>query len=124
MRVIWKVAKKVTKTATREPAIKRVTRSRILPIAALVLLFPCVLRAGGPAWVAGAGYNQGVEGQPLLWTSATVNYYTDQGDLSPILPGPQAVRSRRRLLLDLCSRSRADRRADRSSRRRRQWWQH
>ncbi|MGA9475511.1 MAG: hypothetical protein WBV36_23805 [Terriglobales bacterium] len=90
MRVIWKVAKKVTKTATREPAIKRLTRSRILPIAALVLLFPYVLRAGGPAWVAGAGYNQGVEGQPLLWTSATVNYYTDQGNLSPILPGPQA----------------------------------
>ena len=124
MRVTRKATRKVIGTTRTKIAVKRLTRSRILPIAALVLLFPCVLRAGGPAWVAGAGYNQGVEGQPLLWTSATVNYYTDQGDLSPILPGPQAVRSRRRLLLDLCSRSRADRRADRSSRRRRQWWQH
>ena len=59
-------------------------------VLALVLLFPCILRAGGPAWVAGAGYNSGVEGQPILWTSATVQYFTDQGDLSPILANAQA----------------------------------
>ncbi|MGA7686517.1 MAG: hypothetical protein WCA58_16005 [Terriglobales bacterium] len=63
---------------------------RILAIAALVLLFPALLHAGGPAWVAGAGYNPGVEGEPILWTNATVEYFTDQGPLSPILTNSQA----------------------------------
>ncbi|HTR23932.1 MAG TPA: Ig-like domain-containing protein [Terriglobales bacterium] len=58
--------------------------------AAIILLFPRVLHAGGPAWVAGAGYNPGVEGQPILWTNATVQYFTDQGPLSPILTNQQA----------------------------------
>ncbi|MFZ3340982.1 MAG: hypothetical protein WA213_08880 [Terriglobales bacterium] len=62
----------------------------LLIVPALMLLFPGVLRAGGPAWVAGAGYNSGVEGQPILWTGATVQYFTDQGDLSPILTNAQA----------------------------------
>ncbi len=65
-------------------------RSRILAASVLVLLFPCSLRAGGPAWVAGAGYSPGVEGQPILWPSATVQYFTDQGALSPILSNAQA----------------------------------
>jgi len=64
--------------------------SRILRLAALLLLVPTAVRAGGPAWVAGAGYNPGVEGQPILWTNATVEYFTDQGDLSAILPSAQA----------------------------------
>jgi hypothetical protein len=63
---------------------------RILALTALVLLFPALLHAGGPAWVAGAGYNPGVEGQPILWTNATVEYFTDQGSLSPILTNSQA----------------------------------
>jgi hypothetical protein len=63
---------------------------RIFAIAAIVLLFPALLLAGGPAWVAGAGYNPGVEGQPILWTNATVEYFTDQGALSPILTNSQA----------------------------------
>jgi hypothetical protein len=65
-------------------------RPRLLTLAVVILLFPSVLRAGGPAWVAGSGYNQGVEGQPILWTSATVQYFTDQGALSPILNNAQA----------------------------------
>jgi hypothetical protein len=65
-------------------------RFRFLAIVALVLLFPSILRAGGPAWVAGAGYDPGVEGQPILWANATVQYFTDQGDLSPILTNAQA----------------------------------
>jgi hypothetical protein len=64
--------------------------SRILLVVALVLSLPSALRGGGPAWVAGAGYNPGVEGQPILWTNAAVEYFTDQGDLSPILPSTQA----------------------------------
>jgi hypothetical protein len=63
---------------------------RILAATALVLLFPALLHAGGPAWVAGSGYNPGVEGQPILWTNATVEYFTDQGALSPILTNSQA----------------------------------
>ncbi len=61
------------------------------------LLVPALLasavipsRAGGPAFVAGSGYNAGVEGQSLTWAGGSVQYFTDQGDLSPILPSAQA----------------------------------
>lgn len=47
--------------------------------------------AGGPKYVAGVSYfNPGTAGTPLTWAQGQVNYYTDQGDLSPILPGPNA----------------------------------
>jgi hypothetical protein len=46
--------------------------------------------AGGPAFVAGSGYNPGVIGQPMIWANGSIQYFTDQGDLSPILPGAQA----------------------------------
>jgi hypothetical protein len=47
--------------------------------------------AGGPKYVAGASYfNSGTAGTPLTWAEGQVNYYTDQGNLSPILPGPSA----------------------------------
>ncbi len=65
-------------------------RSRILAVSALVFFLPRLLYAGGPAFVAGAGYNPGVEGQPILWANATVTYFTDQGALSPILTNAQA----------------------------------
>jgi hypothetical protein len=65
-------------------------RSRFLPVFMLVLLLPVSVHAGGPAFIAGSGYNAGVEGQPLLWTNATVEYFTDQGALSPILTNAQA----------------------------------
>ena len=70
--------------------MKLIMRSRIPIAAALVLMVPSVLHAGGPAWVAGSGYNPGVEGQPMLWANATVGYFTDQGALSPILTNAQA----------------------------------
>src|ERR1700688_2099726 len=47
-------------------------------------------RAGGPALVAGSGYAAGVEGQPIIWANGSVQYFTDQGDLSPIVTGAQA----------------------------------
>jgi hypothetical protein len=67
---------------------------RILAVTATVMMIvtlcPVALHAGGPAFVAGSGYNPGVEGQPLVWAGGSVQYFTDQGDLSLILPGPQA----------------------------------
>jgi len=65
-------------------------QSRILAVAALVLFSPVASLAGGPAFVAGSGYNPGVAGQPLVWANASVQYFTDQGNLSPILTGAQA----------------------------------
>ena len=65
-------------------------RMRILAVALLVVLTPITVHAGGPAFVAGAGYDPGVEGQPLLWANASVQYFTDQGALSPILNNAQA----------------------------------
>ncbi len=47
--------------------------------------------AGGPKYVAGTSYfNPGTAGTPLTWSQGQVSYYTDQGNLSPILPGPNA----------------------------------
>src|SRR5208337_1945844 len=57
----------------------------------LLVIFVQLARAGGPRYVAGVSYfNQGTAGTPLTWAQGAVNYYTDQGDLSPILPGPSA----------------------------------
>jgi hypothetical protein len=64
--------------------------SRFLAIAAVVFFSSALTYAGGPAFVAGSGYHPGVEGQPLVWTNSSVGYFTDQGDLSPILSGAQA----------------------------------
>ena len=47
--------------------------------------------AGGPKYIAGASYfNPGTMGTPLTWPGGTINYYTDQGNLSPIYPGSSA----------------------------------
>jgi hypothetical protein len=64
-------------------------RSQIFA-AALLLSTSAISRAGGPAFIAGSGYNPGVEGQALVWANGSIEYFTDQGDLSPILPGAQA----------------------------------
>lgn len=65
-------------------------RKRILLLVSLLGLTSIAVYAGGPAFVAGSGYNPGVEGQPLVWANASVEYFTDQGDLSPILNNAQA----------------------------------
>jgi hypothetical protein len=47
--------------------------------------------AGGPKYVAGSSYfNSATMGQPIIWSLGQVDYYTDQGDLSPILPNAAA----------------------------------
>ncbi|MFI5102463.1 MAG: IPT/TIG domain-containing protein [Terriglobales bacterium] len=65
-------------------------RWRIPLVAAFLISSVVASRAGGPAFVAGSGYASGVEGQPLIWANGSVQYFTDQGDLSPILPSAQA----------------------------------
>ena len=64
---------------------------RLASAVAIVLFFAMLSRAGGPEYVAGSSYfNSGTMGQPITWSQGQVNYYTDQGDLSPILPNVSA----------------------------------
>ncbi|GAC1428683.1 MAG: hypothetical protein NVS1B11_11270 [Terriglobales bacterium] len=47
--------------------------------------------AGGPKYIAGVSFfAPGTTGTPLTWSQGVLNYYTDQGNLSPILQGPNA----------------------------------
>ena len=56
-----------------------------------IFVFAGVTHAGGPEYVAGSTYfNSSTMGQPLIWSQGQINYYTDQGDLSPILPNASA----------------------------------
>src|SRR5580700_10517423 len=65
-------------------------RCRTLVLVVLIICSAVASHAGGPAFVAGSGYDPGVEGQALIWANGTVQYFTDQGNLSPILTGAQA----------------------------------
>ena len=68
--------------------------------------FALLLRAGGPKYVAGTSYfDSTMTGQPLIWPLGVITYYTDQGDLSPILPNASANCSGRQCLqpVDRCS---------------------
>jgi hypothetical protein len=67
-------------------------RDRTIGILFLVMLALSELAsAGGPGYVAGVNsFNAGTKGTPLVWTQGTINYYTDQGNLSSLLPGPSA----------------------------------
>ncbi len=60
--------------------------------AAVAMVLPCGLaHAGGPEFVAGASYfDSATKGIPVTWAQGAVTYYTDQGDLSSLLPGPSA----------------------------------
>src|ERR1700694_4185246 len=80
----------------RRKKSKRMTtsfRKSIYPVAAvfgLLFTFTPLARAGGPRYIAGISYfNQGTAGVPLTWAQGAVNYYTDQGSLSPTVSGPQ-----------------------------------
>ncbi|MGA9041879.1 MAG: IPT/TIG domain-containing protein [Terriglobales bacterium] len=67
---------------------------RYLPYAVvigLMIVLPRIAAAGDPKYIAGVSYfNSGTTGVPLTWAQGVVTYYTDQGDLSPILPGASA----------------------------------
>lgn len=61
-----------------------------IPVA-LTLLSAPPAHAGGPKYVAGSTYfTPSTMGQPVIWAQGQVSYYTDQGDLSPILPNSAA----------------------------------
>ena len=64
---------------------------RLAFAAFLISACAVVLRAGGPKCVAGPSYfDSTTSGQPLVWPQGLITYYTDQGDLSPILPNASA----------------------------------
>ena len=64
---------------------------RLALVAAIVGLFAVGMRAGGPKCVAGTSYfDSTMTGQPLVWSQGAITYFTDQGDLSPILPNASA----------------------------------
>ncbi len=57
----------------------------------LLMVLVQFARAGGPEYVAGVSYfNSGLAGQPLTWPGGSIQYYTDQGDLSSTLRGQDA----------------------------------
>src|SRR5690242_8497405 len=64
---------------------------RVAVAAAIVLTCALLSRAGGPKCVAGTTYfDSTLAGQPLTWTQGQITYYTDQGDLSSLLPNAAA----------------------------------
>lgn len=49
------------------------------------------VHAGGPHAIAGTSFfDPGVKGTPLTWNQGIVTYYTDRGNLSPLLPSSAA----------------------------------
>ena len=64
---------------------------RLALAAAIVVCFALLSRAGGPKCVAGSTYfDPTTTGQPLVWPQGLITYYTDQGDLSPLLTNEAA----------------------------------
>ena len=80
-------------TAPPAPATRQ-ARGLLVRLAltlAIIFLFAVLSRAGGPAHIAGTSYfDSNMAGQPLTWPQGTITYFTDQGDLSPILPNASA----------------------------------
>lgn len=65
--------------------------SRLAIALAIIFFFTVLSRAGGPKYVAGTSYfSSTVAGQPLTWEQGQITYYTDQGDLSPVLDNATA----------------------------------
>src|SRR5579863_2888629 len=63
----------------------------VLTAIALLVVMSQLAGAEGPKYIAGASYfDPNLVGTPLAWANGTVTYYTDQGNLSPIMPGPTA----------------------------------
>jgi hypothetical protein len=72
------------------PSVSAVLARRLL-LAALLIFVAAFAKAGGPKYIAGTSFfTAAVPGQPITWANGTVTYFTDQGNLSPILAGPDA----------------------------------
>src|SRR5579859_3390982 len=64
---------------------------RLACVAGLILAFALFSRGGGPKDIAGTSYfDPSMTGHPLAWPAGAITYYTDRGDLSPILPNTSA----------------------------------
>src|ERR1700688_4991692 len=64
---------------------------RLVVALAVIIFFAALARAVGPEYVAGSSFFKGsTMGQSVVWSLGQVTYYTDQGDLSPILPQASA----------------------------------
>jgi hypothetical protein len=76
---------------TSASAHVRALVSKLAIALAIIFFFTLLSRAGGPKYVAGTSYfSSAVTGQPLTWAQGQVTYYTDQGDLSPVLDNAEA----------------------------------
>jgi hypothetical protein len=80
--------------ATMTTSLTYTLRSFLVRLAvtvAIVFFFVLLSRAENPNYVAGSSYfDSSMTGQPLVWPGGVITYYTDQGDLSPILPNASA----------------------------------
>jgi hypothetical protein len=78
-------------TTTSQSSNLRPLLVRIAIAAAIIFLCSLLSRAGGPRRVAGTSYfDPSTMGKPLVWPLGQLTYYTDQGDLSPILRASSA----------------------------------
>ncbi len=60
-------------------------------VVAMLVIPPPLLHAGGPRTIAGTSYfDPAVKGTPLTWNQGAISYYTDRGNLSPVLPSATA----------------------------------
>ena len=78
---------------TRQRRVGRCVHAfvRACAVTAIVTFMAGLGRAGGPEYVAGSSYFvTSTMGQPLTWAQGQISYYTDQGDLSRILPNSAA----------------------------------
>ena len=76
---------------TRMASTGRSFLLRLALAAVIIFIFALLSRAGGPKSIAGTSYfDPTTTGQPLVWSQGLITYYTDQGDLSPILPNASA----------------------------------
>src|SRR3954451_18906166 len=75
---------------TKLPLFVRAFWPVVYALIVIVLLLLALMdsaHAGGPQLVAGSSYfDAGTKGIPLSWGPGSLTYYTDQNDLSPILP--------------------------------------
>ena len=83
------------KLRTERPPKNRQRDWRLLAyIAGAILLLIALVeiaRAGGPQYVTGVSYfDNGLAGKPVTWANGAITYYTDLGNLSPLLAGTDA----------------------------------
>jgi hypothetical protein len=66
-------------------------RSAFLAALIFQVLLSRLAFAGGPLNVAGvSGFQNGLAGTPITWANGRATYYTDQGNLGPLLPSAAA----------------------------------